>query len=66
MGFKPEDVRIPYDWYYYGPENGKEEPEKAPPAMYDQNFVNALKDEVEHYKRLYRRELYRNQQVRQR
>lgn len=56
MGFKPEDVRIPYDWYYYGPETEKEEPQ-APPKMYDQRYVDALKDEVEHYKRLYRNEL---------
>lgn len=28
MNFKPEDVRIPYDWYYYV--EPEEEPAKAP------------------------------------
>jgi hypothetical protein len=52
VSFKPEDVRIPHDWYYYGPETEKEEP-KAPP-MYDQVYVDSLKSEIEYYRNRYR------------
>ena len=56
MSFKPEDIRIPWNEY----NTIKKEEPKAPPPMYDQRFVDALKDEVEHYKRLYRQELLKN------
>lgn len=48
MSFKPEDVRIPYDWYYYG------ETTQEKPKMYDQAYVDSLKDEIEYYKSRYR------------
>jgi hypothetical protein len=58
VSFKPEDVRIPYDWYYYG----DLEPEK--PKMYDQAYVDNLKMEVEYYKNRYRDLLIINHELR--
>lgn len=55
MSFKPEDVRIPYLWEYYN--EMKREPEKAP-SMYDQSYVDALKQEIEYYKSRYRQLLH--------
>lgn len=44
---------------YYG-----EQPQAAPPKMYDQAYVDMLKLEIAHYKKLYRDELITSQALR--
>lgn len=57
MGSKPEDTLI-IDEYY----GEREVPHLIP--MYDQRYVDNLKAEVEHYRKLYRDELITSQALR--
>lgn len=36
---------------------------EKPPAMYDQRYVDMLKVEIDHYKKLYREQLVRTKQL---
>lgn len=45
-----------------GPSDFERKP-APPPAMYDQQYVDNLNDEVEHWKRLYRQQLVATQDL---
>lgn len=62
MGAKPEDIRVPYNEYNEVPWGGLDSP--PTPAMYNQDYVDNLKMEIEHYKKLYRNELVTSQALR--